>query len=98
MSIKHMTSHIQRELALFTKNERTSKAVEIFMLNEDDKDERMKAHLRKGRIVDANGVETFEEDGKWANYSVLEWEEIEASNACSHESGSWCDGNWGKHY
>ncbi len=34
-----------------------SEIVELFMLNEDDRDERLKAHYRQGKIV----------DGKWVN-------------------------------
>ena len=42
-----------------------SDIVELFMLNEDDRDERLKAHYRQGKIV----------DGKWVNYKEVEDEE-----------------------
>ena len=42
-----------------------SDIVEFFMLHEDDRDERLKAHYRQGKIV----------DGKWVNYKEEEEEE-----------------------
>ncbi len=39
-----------------------SEIVELFMLNEDDRDERLKAHYRQGKIV----------DGKWVNDEEVE--------------------------
>ena len=44
-----------------------SEIVELFMLNEDDRDERLKAHYRQGKIV----------DGKWVNDEEEERTEFE---------------------
>ena len=39
-----------------------SEIVELFMLNEDDRDERLKAHYRQGKIVDGKWVNDEEEE------------------------------------
>ena len=51
-------------MSTYTEQEE-SEIVELFMLNEDDRDERLKAHYRQGKIV----------DGKWVNDEEDEEEE-----------------------
>ena len=56
-----------------------SEIVELFMLNEDDRDERLKAHYRQGKIV----------DGKWVNDE--EEEEDEWCGCLGEEGSGVCD-------
>jgi len=47
-----------------------SEAVEEFMLNEDDRDERLKAHYRQGKIVDGKWVNDKEEEEERTEFEV----------------------------
>ena len=48
-----------------------SEIVELFMLNEDDRDEMLKAHYRQGKIVDGKWVNDEEEE-ECPEYDVIE--------------------------
>jgi hypothetical protein len=56
-----------------------SDIVELFMLNEDDRDERLKAHYRQGKIV----------DGKWVNYKEEEEERCGTCDRYAYHENDW---------
>jgi len=42
--------------------QKESEIIEVFMLNEDDRDERLKAHYRQGKIIEGVWVNDPEEE------------------------------------
>ena len=64
-----------------------SEAVEEFMLNEDDRDERLKAHYRQGKIVDGKWVndKEEEEEGNKTKRPLTEWEQDVVRRHAEHE-------------
>ena len=74
-----------------------SEIVELFMLNEDDRAERLKAHYRQGKIVDGKWVndEEEEEPSFWKpkkyRYSEEE-EEVGSCGSCDIELDHLRDG------